>query len=409
MGTIAGCLASMSFNRVFYQLHSYALTSRDKLIFAALGFFVVLGMGGEDLIHSFASRISKVAIGGAEVTFAGGPGKLDSTAGPNNATVPTGNDQWVDPLGLNTSNFGLSVLMNLPQIIERDIKYIGFISSKPNQNNVNDQLKRLIDAENIALLISAPISRCMRSIYSSTLDNTEIDQTFNEFLDKTRTVTRIGGENKDVLKKFHEIYINNASRLIDDHNQFIFSDDQLQSIPSNDPLECAAIVIEICQVSSIEDKIGELRKIILGTLPRKEIFDIVNKLRPCNKKGTQFKAELEKFLIEMEKNESILHRPYASIARASMFAQVGHYEAALKELFIWIDSHRDSRGAEYEWFRLRVKNTMSNFFEEWIRKLPNNTPTSLRKYHINLLDTTVRDLSVAFEKDAFIKQHAHLE
>lgn len=165
MGTIAGCLASMSFNRVFYQSPSYALTSRDKLIFAALGFFVVLGMGGEDLIHSFASRINKVAIGGAEVTFTDGSGKLGSTADPNNATAPllssgSGNDQKVDPLGLNMSKVGLFLLTNLPQIIERDIKYIGFISSKPNQKNVNvnDQIKRLRDAENIALLISAPIS-----------------------------------------------------------------------------------------------------------------------------------------------------------------------------------------------------------------------------------------------------------
>ncbi len=401
-GSLAGCLAGISFNRIFYQQANYELTSRDKVILAALAFFVVLGIGGEDLIHSLASKINKVAIPGVEVTFFDASGKLGPAANSNNAATPV-SGATAEPLGLEMSDVGFYMLTNLPDIVTRDVDYITFVSNQSQQSHqysydVDDShvVDSLKDAHDVSLLISAPISKCMAYIYSRNLDKTEVDEIFNEFLKNTRSVTHKDGESNYVLGNFAAFFLEKAKKVISEHKELIRSNDPEDKEFKN--LDCAPFVEEICtdtNIDSLKLKLAKLLKprgkeIEETSTDLRNIRNVVDSCHPPNK----FKNELEDYLSQIN-YEDVLQRPYASIARASLFAQVGRYEAALKELYVWLKSN-ESKGPSYKWFRLRVQNTMSNFFEEWIRKLGNKTPSSLRQYHIELLDKTADELNDAF-------------
>lgn len=395
-GAITGCLAGITFNRIFYR-QNYELTKRDNIIVFSLGFFMFLGIGGEAVVKSLASRVSKIGIAGAEITFADQPNDVWA-ANPNNASLfPLGEREKGDsPLGSNASRTGLKFLQFMPELIESDNEYVRLLER--NSAHQKEIVTGLGLAKAVAAIISMPISRCATAIYYTTWDSTEIDEIFSQLLKKTKTITQINYENIEDIRAFPSTYFTTANNLVSNHKGLIAKDKRL--VP-----DCKFLVAELCDTSYLDSirSLGLAGSFQFPEIKEERILDVLKK--DCNRSA--FIENINRIL-DPDKMKGIRETyPYASIARASMLAQIGQYEAAILELVDWNTEYIDrKKQIGNDWFHLRVQYTISSLIEEWIRKSLGQHATFIAGYHTQLIDKTTDETRNIFALNKFRNDYA---
>jgi hypothetical protein len=96
-------------------------------------------------------------------------------------------------------------------------------------------------------------------------------------------------------------------------------------------------------------------------------------------------------LLQFSQVGELEKRPYLSIARASLMAQLGQYEAAGSILYGWLEAKNKTKPrsgwpSPDDWFEVRARSIIAVFSEEWVRRDEEKIDTSVRDEHLANLD-----------------------
>jgi hypothetical protein len=344
-GALVGIMLGNLLNRILKNDKDYSFKSSDYLEIALIFLLVLLGIGGEELIRSYAQRINKISVGTTtEISFSDSAPKTSRTS----AEQPGG--AFRNTQGDSGQSAGLAKLYDIgsndnKSNIERDEDFIEVLSRYQLQSN---PAPGVIDP--LAQRVLSPIGSCLSGIFQLNGDSTFIEQQL--------------------------VLLNDPLR------ELATSDDSAPAMIDAIKGQLKAPIMHL--VDYVKPRWAQLEKI--GSDARYSCADfhdstkIMNALTPDS---------IEAF------NKTRVSRPYAAMAYAAAMAALHHYEPAVIAMDNWINTAKDrmrdyaakppSNTVADRWYLLRARLTQGQFFDEWIRQHGLSTSSWLRLYHIENL------------------------
>jgi hypothetical protein len=342
-GGLVGLLVGNLLNRILHQKPDYSFRPSDYLEIILILVLVVLGIGGEELLQSYARRINKISLGTTtEISFSESQPKSSRTAAeqPNRFnTTGTGNESGV-PAGL--------------QVLESLSRYIK-VDKDPRYRSDDEFIAILIRYERTprtgtAVFVGSfpsdvlnPIGKCLVRLSYLTGDAVLVEEVLQPLSDALRDLDTATEGLWEVITADFEI-AGDLDRSEAALNRFMKNQANLRALWKSD---CA---------------------------PFNQEFDL---------------RSLEQF------RDSADRAPYIAIAYSSVMAGLHHYDAAAITMYRWIESYKkttDAKTVQGRWFLTRARVAQAIFVDEWLRVRGLAASSSLREYHIKNLAEIVEDL-----------------
>ena len=359
---MVGLLAGNLLNRLLQNDPGYKFTSSDRLEILLIFFLIILGIGGEEFLQSYARRINKISVGTTtEISFSENRPKTSRTAAeqPGNAFRGTANL----PADKGGGSTGLQRLGKMTPDIDRDRLYVAILAAfepDPKSAALDDELR---DVRQLATVIT-PIGRCLGSVLELTGDKPFVDKTLMELEPAVRqlaTSPRMATPNivKDLMTTVGSI----ATYAQDTNASMAAKLRKLTAKFGQEP-----------RLSKEEETFNEQCKPFVLTFDKTQ-------------------ADIQMIFSRNEFFDSIARGrdplPYATMAYAGLMAALEQYESAAIIMSNWLEGHRSATTVAERWYVARARFALGFFVEEWIRTRGAAASTGLRQYHIENLKEIV--------------------
>jgi hypothetical protein len=405
-GFVFGPLFAIWVNSIVIHSANKDLSRNQILAAIALVVLFFLGATGDEtskLLGRYARNLSSVKLAGAELAFTSKErsdrDRLSSTAiSGTSGTYVTGGSQ------------GLQYLATLGRIIDRDHDYltyafapgISYFDLKSTQDFATDSIVR-------------PMA-CLLAWFGQTGDSRPVDRYLTAYAEmfrqlealNTQMVTSAGPPNADELARVRELVTNFV------RGGLAMALDIALSATHEGVLNGCARWFEVyCPEDSPKPPGGGpmLSAPRLACL-RASLAQFAGQQTPAatGRVGLRI-SSLTDGLAQFIKPQSYYDRrgletlPYFAIARASLMAQLGQYEAAAAILDDWLRRRRDEMARpemqaafaerpalaiKDSWFALRVRSMLAAYVEEWLEDEETRAATIVETEHLkNLL--AIRD------------------
>jgi hypothetical protein len=391
-GSLVGILVGNLVNRIV-RGKNYELKPRDRLEMFLIFILFILGIGAEELIQSYARRISKISIGAtSEISFTEGPSKSGraSAEQPGNAAQRAGGVKSADYLPESGST-ALDNLSNLSSTVKADRQYLHALLKYEDRKAGFSQVYAAHDSfgtfsENLI----SPVTSCIGGLFARTADQISLKNDFTSLADKFRRIAEI-----DADKRLSEAISLLASEPFDLAKEFrkrgglalLKSGKKLNEDEANFVKSCGPLMASLCLDSEnwVYDNpewFKERQDSLYYCMD-----NITNESDLAKTYPNTYRTLLELTIKSLKDSDPL---PYFAMTRAGLFAQLGYYDAAALALHNWINKEdpKDSRkklDLPTTWYVMRARVTLGIYIEEWIRSRGDTTPLALRQYHIDNL------------------------
>jgi len=359
-GGLVGILLRNLLNRLLKNTDDYNFKASDYLEIALIAVLVILGIGGEEVVRSYAQRINKISVGTTtEISFSEATPKASRTS----AEQPGG--AFRNTQGDSGQSAGLAKLYDIgsndnKSNISRDGEFIEVLSRYELEPKPDP-----VDPGALAPRVLSPIASCLSGIFLLNGDSTFIEQQLVLLNDPLRELATSDSPDPKKIKDQLLAPIDHLTDYVGPRW------DQLQKIGASDKRYSCA---------DFQD-IAEMRKALDA-------------------------GSIEAF------NKTRVSRPYAAMAYAAAMAALHHYEPAVIAMDNWIIKAKDrikesaakppantvsaANTVADRWYLLRARLTQGLFFNEWIRQRGLSASSWLRLYHIENLK------AIADEMQSFV-------
>jgi hypothetical protein len=340
-GALVGILLGNLLNRLLKNVDDYKFKSPDYLEIALIFLLVLLGIGGEEVVKSYAQRINKISVGTTtEISFS------ESAPKTSRASAEQPGGAFRNTQGDSGQSAGLAKLYDIgskdKSNISRDEAFIEVLSRYELEPN-----PAAVDPGPLAQLVLSPIGSCLSGIFQLNGDSTFIEQQLVLLNNPLRELATSGNPNPETIANQLSESINHLTSYVK------LRWERLQKIGSDKRYSCA----------DFQDTAKMMNALNAGSI---EAFS--------------------------KTRESL---PYAAMAYAAAMAALHHYEPAVIAMDNWIRAARERikesaakpppNTVADRWYLLRARLTQGMFFNEWIRQRGLSTSSWLRLYHIENL------------------------
>ncbi|MFK4651449.1 hypothetical protein ABIF97_001383 [Bradyrhizobium japonicum] len=361
-GGLVGILLGNVLNRVLKSGDDYKFKASDYLEIGLIAVLVILGIGGEEVLRSYANRINKISVGATtEISFA------ENAPKTSRATAEQPKGAFRNTQGDSGGSTGLQKLFdigskNKPNI-SRDKEFATTLARYEGE-----QLRAIADVGTLPGALLSPVASCLSGIAYLYGDATFIEQQLGAMSDPLRKIA-------------------------------------LREIPDPGPKRTAAL----------DDIRGKLSKVLSDTVryAPQALKKRDKSVEDRNSCADAADADARGDAIDNAAIETLFNSgstlPYAAMAYGAIMAALHHYESASITMDSWISAAEqrladDTATTNAErWYLLRARLTQSLFIEEWIRQRGNSTSSWLRKYHIDNLKQ-IADRMGAYKAMSGIRQ-----
>jgi hypothetical protein len=343
-GGLVGLLVGNLLNRILQNASDYKFTSSDRLEIILIFFLVILGIGGEELVQSYARRVSKISLGTTtEISFSDSRAKASRNAAeqPGNAYKQTDSKQ-ASGAGVLSGSAGLEKLKVLSFNIQRDKDFIAVLSLYEGNRTVLLMPASIM----LATEVLSPIGSCLSDIFALNGDGDFINIQLTQLREAIQALDPNAPEPQQALN-----ILKDQVKVVSQYAQKI-----LPSLTKNLPAT--------------------------SSLPRKPCADVIE----SNANRATIFANAEEISAFARDADTL---PYAAMTYASIMAALQHYDSAAITLHNWIAQHQHADTIEKKWYLLRARFALSVFLDEWIRQRGATTSSWLRLYHIENLKSIV--------------------
>jgi hypothetical protein len=419
-GGIVGILLGDLVNRVLHSAN-YKLMRRDYLAIGLMFVLFILGIGGEELVRSYAQRISKVSFGATnEISFAQLP------AGPSERASGQAATAFQSTLKRNESDYlkaggsaGLSRNANLASTIRRDRDYFRVLFVKHEKIGDPRKVDQLLTAaEEVIRVTVAPVSSCLAAISARTAHAAFVNEKLVEILKAFQGLVSQNPE-ENFRRAFvvllravgEEAYRVGLKDLLLTGSATKDSEDEVRFIQACTPLVSLLCVdVQSDEVAGVQEArpketpwVDQSMKWLLDQKERRDPAAancLINRydpsLPPTAEAISQHDIRIAQQRDERKnKDFAVLNAlvpngaldqitrvlPYFTMAHAGTLVQLGYYEAAALVLHNWI-AQQTSTDFPTTWYVVRARFFLAGYLEEWIRTRDDSIPLSLRQYHI---------------------------
>ena len=192
-GVIFGVVSGILLHAHLHAPSTGKLSVGGKILIGFAFMAFLLGVSGEQLIHTLGRRLSKLSFGGAEIAFT----DVTQTRRSRPEGDPTLSTISIDRTA-GVPTFSLDIFTQLPDMINRDIIFINAAWSaapppKPTKQEIQDREKAK-EGLNRALafadaILSADVGNCLTELYSQTGDVDLLKSTLTGLMPSLRNLT----------------------------------------------------------------------------------------------------------------------------------------------------------------------------------------------------------------------------
>jgi hypothetical protein len=207
-GGLVGILLGNLLNRLLKNKDDYNFKPSDYLEIALIFLLVLLGIGGEEVVRSYAQRINKISVGTTtEISFSESAPKASRTS----AEQPGG--AFRNTQGDGGQSAGLAKLYDIgskdKSNISRDGAFIEILSRYELEPNPDP-----VDPGPLAQLVLSPIGSCLSGIFLLNGDSTFIEQQLVLLNDPLRELATSGSADSDAIKRQLSVPIGNLTGYV---------------------------------------------------------------------------------------------------------------------------------------------------------------------------------------------------
>jgi len=341
-GGLVGILLGNLLNRLLKTADDYKFKASDYLEIVLIAVLVILGIGGEEILRSYANRINKISVGTTtEISFS------ELAPKPSRASAEQPKGAFRNTQGDSGGSAGLQKLFDIGSKdrpnISRDKEFTAILARYEDE-----KVQPAVETGTLPHAVLSPIASCLSGISKIYGDGTFIEQQLGVMSEPLRKIA-------------------------------------LREIPDVEPDRSISL-------QSIRAKLSKVLRRTAQYAPANlkknvdERYSCADVAAADEKGGVVVDtASIEAFLASGEA------LPYAAMAYASTMAALHHYESAAITMDSWIkaaDARLTKSGASSKaerWYLLRARLTQTLFLEEWIRQRGTATSSWLRKSHIDNL------------------------
>ena len=341
-GGLVGILLGNLLNRLLKSADDYKFRASDYLEIVLIAVLVILGIGGEEVLRSYANRINKISVGATtEISFS------DTAPKPSRASAEQPKGAFRNTEGDSGGSTGLQKLFDIGSKdkpnISRDKEFIAILARFEDE-----KVPLAVETGPLPSTLLSPIASCLSGLSKFYGDAAFIEQQLTAMSDPLRRMA-------------------------------------LREIPDPGPERAKSL-------ESIEARLLRVLRRTAEYAPAKlktekdldERYSCANVADAYAKGGAVDTASIEAF------TASSNDLPYAAMAYASIMAALHHYESAAITMDGWINAaearlSKAGNGNAERWYLLRARLTQTLFLEEWIRERGTAASSWLRKYHIDNL------------------------
>jgi hypothetical protein len=379
LGFLFGPLAAIWINSILAHGANKPLT-RGQIIggIGLVVFFIVGCVGNEtgDLISKVARNVSSFKLAGAEVAFSS---KKDSTPGAG-ADRPAGHSGGSRREAVPSG--GLSYLSNLnAYFIDRDLQYLTLFG------NTDPSLKATLEGVGkFADQVAAPPFSCLLGRQTTTADSLAVNA---QLLGFAQTLRRINAFTDGPQREQASVHFIQRALTI--------ASDAIESAPRAEINDYCVPLLKMFCPQHLDSDPKDSTHFTLAESNRPAMLGCIRGLNDGLKKEAPQQAvtaanqRAEETLLQFSQAGELEKRPYLSIARASLMAQLGQYEAADAILYGWLEAKNKTKPrsgwpSPDDWFEVRARSIIAVFSEEWVRRDEEKIDTSVRDEHLANLD-----------------------
>jgi hypothetical protein len=432
LGVIFGVVSGILLHAHLHAPSTGKLSVGGKILIGFAFMAFLLGVSGEQLIHTLGRRLSKLSFGGAEIAFT----DVTQTRRSRPEGDPTLSTISIDRTA-GVPTFSLDIFTQLPDMINRDIIFINAAWSaapppKPTKQEIQDREKAK-EGLNRALafadaILSADVGNCLTELYSQTGDVDLLKSTLTGLMPSLRNLTtpaayhdvdRLATDGANAVVELWRVLFVDA---FDRAYNYGLKAPQLQVAheepgPRRLASACASVAFFFCSDLDWREK-TRLRK--LKHLELSQISDTARFndkiLKSCHAKAIgkepvpqqrinlqqQMRASFAGFL-----NHKDLHtRPYVAMLLAGILAQLGYAEAAPIQLANWVQAQKGV-GKETTWLRIRAQLILINLTDYWIRREGPNASIVLREFYLARMEEMLKWTDQLFNMKGAMQRSRH--
>lgn len=342
-GGLVGILLGNLLNRLLKGADNYVFKASDYLEIGLIAVLVILGIGGEEVLRSYANRINKISVGTTtEISFS------DAAPKPSRISAEQPDSAFRNTNGDTGGSAGLQKLFDigskdLPNIT-RDKDFIATLARYEDE-----KVQPAVETGSLPQAVLSPIAACLSGISKFYGDAT--------FIEKELGI---------LSEPLHKI--------------------ALQEIPGADPERKTSLDTIQHTLSAVLHDTVAYAPADLRSGKDKSGKDLDERYS-CAAAAAAAKGNASDIASIEAFAASAKTLPYAAMAYASTMAALHHYESAAITMDGWISAAEERQTATKaeRWYLLRARLSQTLFFEEWIRQLGTAASSWLRKYHIDNL------------------------
>ena len=437
-GGLAGILGSLLLDGILQGPAQGTLSTRGRLMVGALVGLTLLGIAGPQYLAGALSRVSKVAVAGAEINFAATERGLHARL-EGDPQLPL--RSFSESARLNADNVSLSMLGILPAIIKRDILYVTYANTFAHTKPDPQLITRLQDAERLTKTVIAPLGQCLDGILKETGDEETVkahlltllppisDITYSSYRNTGKFAQQGAKAFVDVMSRLYLRAYDHAFEFKSEKPDDFFKDRRANALGR----ACWPLTYVLCSSKPwplVQNDIidtdakpdpskapwvrlplsaGEQAACTSAALARPSpTLDMPKAASQKTKDLPSIERSLSTYLNTTAQAEGFKERPYLAMVSAGIYVQVGQTLAALVQLEDWIGANRarrkDKDALEAKWFELRALNTVTVLGESLIRLEGRNTSLVMRNFQIKRLDEAIALANELFDMPSEIKR-----
>lgn len=413
-GTLTGVLVGDLTNRIIRGERDYVMTRRDHYVMFLILLFMILGTGGEEVLRSYAERISKVSLGAtSEIAFDNSARARPVPEAPGNADLsPAARAGTSAPSGSR----GLENIANLNKTVHRDIGNFGNLSRHDDKIPREALHKDLELAAWLATNTVVPLATCLAVVAERTLYKAGFEQELHGLERPLRALVSPGPNQATARRAVSESLARLARRTLRHARELGLSEafltvrtrpisvgsSQDGGPPDADEAfvsSCAGLAALVCGRAGSD--VADVTKAASSwDGERASIGSCVargSELEWPEGRDDRLTQRFAEVLEGVDLQEMAEHRPYVAMAYAYLMAQLGEHQAGVLALHEWIARRDKTNGNGREWFVVRARAALAVVLEEWIRRKGDQAEPALRHYHV----ANFRAMQTRYESSSF--------
>jgi hypothetical protein len=419
-GLIFGPVFAFWISNIFYFEKENFSIAQGVLGVILIVLFIVGLLGAETarLAQHYSRHLSKVGLGGAEITFTD-PGRGDAhSAKTTPPPPPPGQGGGKTPDSVD----GLYNLSQLDFLIERDCGFIAMAqvpvekdcslvkgTSQPRQlAKQSAQLKEsaeqasLAQAADFAGLSISNYAQCVAAVYDNTPDDGMVAAYLRPLALRFQELSEPSNLENGFVQRAIDTHRQQTQQLLEHLFPVFFIDNSDPKSSLDKPSfsvrkGCARFLASVCNPdfekswASRPHKISKLQEEAEQWVAA---ADSQQKLKDCRKdldryttvESESMKIRFNAFYLA-DKETGFYSRPYVAIAHASLMLSLGAPEAGISRLYDWIERYEKATGLgepnvaalgkdnSYKvWYAIRARSVLFTYMDKWLTRLDARAP-----------------------------------